>query len=278
MPQFADYPDISLHYKLSGNGPRSLILIHELSGTLDSWDLLMPELEADFKILRADQRGAGLSEKVRAQFSVEDLVSDTERLVKTTGLQPPFHVAGIASGAAIAVAFAARNPQDVAALALCSPALRANPDRRDYLLARSRKAVAQGMRAVAQTVFENSFQDDVISDRAIYDEYRARFLAIDPVCYALANWMLSEVAQEDALLALPCPTLFLAGAQDLMRPPDYVKSLAARKPGSEAAIIDSGHIMILQAPLAVARHLRRFFLTHSETREAISSSDFPAVS
>ncbi len=119
MSQFADFPDVSLHYEVSGNGPRSLILIHELSGTLDSWDLLMPELEADFKILRTDQRGAGLSEKVRTQFSAEDLVVDTERLIAITGLLPPFYVAGIASGAAIAVAFAARPPQDDAAFAHC---------------------------------------------------------------------------------------------------------------------------------------------------------------
>src|SRR5260370_36334138 len=101
---FAEYPDVSLHYCVSGGGPRSLVLIHELAGTLESFDRVVPALEADFRILRADQRGAGLSEKVRARFGLDDLVGDALRLLRAAGLAPPYYVAGIASGAAIAVA------------------------------------------------------------------------------------------------------------------------------------------------------------------------------
>jgi hypothetical protein len=35
---FAEYPDVSLHYSVSGSGPRSLVLIHELAGTLESFE------------------------------------------------------------------------------------------------------------------------------------------------------------------------------------------------------------------------------------------------
>src|ERR1019366_6124590 len=120
---FAAYPDVSLHYCVSGRGPRSLVLIHELAGTLESFDHVLPGLEADFRILRADQRGAGLSEKGRAPFSLDDLVTDTLRLLQTAGLPPPYYVGGIASGAAIAAALTLRRPREVAALALCAPSL-----------------------------------------------------------------------------------------------------------------------------------------------------------
>src|SRR5580704_14507553 len=112
---FAPLPDISLHYGVSGSGPRSLVLIHELAGTMESFDRVVPGLEADFRILRADQRGAGLSEKVRRPFGLDDLVADTLALLQTSGLAPPYYLAGIASGAAIAAAFALRHPNDVAA-------------------------------------------------------------------------------------------------------------------------------------------------------------------
>src|SRR5436305_6292723 len=127
---FAEYPDLSLHYSVCGRGPRSLVLIHELAGTLESFDHVVPALEADFRILRADQRGAGLSEKVRAPFGLDDLVTDTRRVMQTAGLTPPYYVAGIASGAAIAAALALRHPQEVAALALCAPSLGTDPARR----------------------------------------------------------------------------------------------------------------------------------------------------
>jgi 3-oxoadipate enol-lactonase len=257
---FADYPDISLRYAVSGRGTRSLVLIHELAGTLESWDYVVPKLEADFRILRYDQRGAGLSEKVRAPFSLDDMVSDIQRLLVTSGLQPPYDVAGIASGAAIAVGLALRRPQDVAALALCAPSLQTDPDRRHYLLDRSEKAKREGMRAIIDMVFERTYPKDGTVDPDIHAEHRARFLAIDPVCYANANRMLSDVALEPLLPGVACPCLLLAGCHDQMRPPDQVQRYAARYARAEFALVDSGHIMVVQAPDAVADAMRAFFL------------------
>jgi 3-oxoadipate enol-lactonase len=257
---FAEYPDVSLHYCVSGSGPRSLVLIHELAGTLESFDHVAPRLEADFRILRADQRGAGLSEKVRAPFGLGDLVADTRRLMQAAGLKPPHYVAGIASGAAIAAAWALRWPREVAALALCAPSLGTDPDRRHYLLERSEIAKRAGMRAIVDMVFERTYPPHDRGDPQAYAEHRARFLAIDPVCYANANRMLAEVALESSLQQIACPCLLLAGRHDQMRPPAQVERYAALFRRAELAIIDSGHIMVVQAPDAVAQAMRTFFL------------------
>ena len=55
----------SIHFELAGNGP-SLVLLHEMGGTLDSWDGIFPELSRRLRTLRYDQRGFGWSEKIRA--------------------------------------------------------------------------------------------------------------------------------------------------------------------------------------------------------------------
>jgi 3-oxoadipate enol-lactonase len=257
---FAECSGVSLHYGVSGSGPRSLVLIHELAGTLESFDRVVPALEADFRILRADQRGAGLSEKVRVPFGLDDLVTDTLALLQAAGLAPPYYVAGIASGAAVAAALALRCPNDVAALALCAPSLGTSPDRRHYLLERSETAKREGMRAIVDVVFERTYPRHDRGDPEIYAEHRARFLAIDPVCYAHANRMLAEVALESSLRQIACPCLLLAGRHDQMRPPDQVERYARMFKRAELAIIDSGHIMVVQAPDAVAQAMRRFFL------------------
>ncbi|HYP11823.1 MAG TPA: alpha/beta fold hydrolase [Xanthobacteraceae bacterium] len=59
---FVDANGVSLHYALAGAG-RSVVLLHELGGTLNSWDGVVPRLAEHFRVLRYDQRGAGLSEK-----------------------------------------------------------------------------------------------------------------------------------------------------------------------------------------------------------------------
>jgi 3-oxoadipate enol-lactonase len=257
---FAQLPDISLHYGVSGRGPRNLVLIHELAGTLASFDRVVPALEQDFRILRADQRGAGLSEKVRSPFGLDDLVTDAHRLMQAAGFAPPYYVAGIASGAAIAAALALRYPDEVAALALCAPSLGTNPDRAHYLLERSETAERAGMRAIVDLVFERTYPKHDRGDPDVYAEHRARFLAIDPVCYAHANRMLAQVALEPLLCEIACPCLLIAGRHDQMRPPAQVERYAALLQRAELALIDSGHIMVVQAPDAVAAAMRRFFL------------------
>ncbi|HYQ07700.1 MAG TPA: alpha/beta fold hydrolase [Xanthobacteraceae bacterium] len=59
---FVDANGVSLHSALAGAG-RSVVLLHELGGTLNSWDGVVPRLAEHFRVLRYDQRGAGLSEK-----------------------------------------------------------------------------------------------------------------------------------------------------------------------------------------------------------------------
>jgi 3-oxoadipate enol-lactonase len=213
---------------------------------------VVPALEQDFRILRADQRGAGLSEKVRTPFGLDDLVSDAHRVMQAAGLAPPYYVAGIASGAAIAVALALRHPEEVAALALCAPSLGTNPDRVHYLLERSETARREGMGAIVDMVFERTYPKHDRGDPEVYAEHRARFLAIDPVCYAHANRMLAEVALEPSLRDIACRCLLLAGRHDEMRPPAQVERYAALFARAELALIDSGHIMVVQAPDAVA--------------------------
>jgi NAD(P)-dependent dehydrogenase (short-subunit alcohol dehydrogenase family) len=52
-------------YDLSGTGPVPLLLMHELGGSLEFWDPVLPALQQDFQVLRYDLRGFGMSEKVK---------------------------------------------------------------------------------------------------------------------------------------------------------------------------------------------------------------------
>ena len=85
MP-FIDANGVSLHYELAGARGRSVVLLHELGGTLHSWDAVVPRLAARFRVLRYDQRGSGGSEKVRREFSNDTLVGDFAALAEGVGL------------------------------------------------------------------------------------------------------------------------------------------------------------------------------------------------
>jgi len=253
-----DLGDIGLQCDLSGAGP-SLVLLHELGGSLDSFDAVAPVLARDFRVLRFDQRGAGRSEKPRAAFSNDDLVQDLARLVEAIGLPPPYRLVGIAAGAAVAVGFALAFPDQVAGLGLCAPALTVAPDRRAYLTGRSDQAVDQGMRAIVDATLDRSYPAHLRTADGPYAAYRARFLANDPVGYARANRALADAVVEAELGRLAMPSLVLAGRHDLLRPPDMVRAIAARLPDAQFAVVESGHLMAVQAPAELAARLTDFF-------------------
>ena len=48
----------SLRCELSGAGKTTLVLVHEMGGTLESWDRVMPTLTNTRQVLRYDTRGA----------------------------------------------------------------------------------------------------------------------------------------------------------------------------------------------------------------------------
>ena len=87
---------ISIHYELAGAGP-SLVLLHEMGGTLDSWDGIFPALSKHLHTLRYDQRGSGLSEKARRPVTTELLVEDLEAMLQGTELPPPYHFVTVAA-------------------------------------------------------------------------------------------------------------------------------------------------------------------------------------
>jgi 3-oxoadipate enol-lactonase len=254
-----DLDDIALRYDLTGQGAQTVVLLHELGGSLESFDGLTPLMTARLSVLHYDLRGAGQSEQPRQAFCFDDHVDDLCRLLAALGISTPVHIAGVAAGAAIAVSFALKHPQLVRSLALCAPALSVDEDRIRYLGQRSQLVMQEGMRAVAGDTLDRSYPPIVRRDEATYLAYRGRFLANDPVGYAHNNLAFAKVRLLDRLAELVPPCLVLAGAHDLLRPPDKLSTIAAMIPRAEYAVIDSGHLMPVQAPDEMARRLIDFF-------------------
>ena len=256
MSCWAELADVSLAYEMSGQGS-SLVLIHELGGSLRSFDAVAALVEGRHRVLRYDQRGAGLSEKPRQPFSLDDLLRDLHGVLAHSHLPPPYLLAGAAAGAAVAVAMALDRPASVRGLLLCAPALTVPPDRRSYLADRSALAAREGMRAIEAATLERSYPA-ALRDRALFDAYRARFLGNDPVSYGHANMALADADLDGRLGQVATPCHVLAGRHDVLRPPEQLRDVAARIPGARFSVVDSGHLMPVQAPEAIAAALEAF--------------------
>src|ERR1700761_7606471 len=120
----------SLRCELSGSGKTTLVLVHEMGGTLDSWDQVLPALNNSRQVLRYDTRGAGLSEKIVGRVTFDYMADDLAALLDAIGITGKVALAGTAVGGAIAIHFAVRHAARAGALVVTSPATGVPADRR----------------------------------------------------------------------------------------------------------------------------------------------------
>ena len=256
MP-FTTANGISIHYKLEGTKGPVVVLLHEMGGTLESWDKVAPGLADNFRVFRYDQRGAGLSEKPRPRFDNNAAVADLEGLLQELNLQAPYHLVAVAASTTIAVAFCAKRPADLASLVLCNPAPGVDPSRAGALNDRADQAEREGMRAVLGITLDKSYPPE-LTDRETYETYRGRYLASDPVGFAHSNRMLAGTNVTSLLPTINIPTMVVAGRQDTVRPLATTQDLAGKIPNARFEAIDAGHFMPTTGPAALLALLTEF--------------------
>lgn len=251
----------SLRYELSGSGKTTLVLVHEMGGTLDSWDQVLPALNNSRRVLRYDTRGAGLSEKIGGKVTFDDMADDLAALLDAIGVKGKVALAGTAVGAAIAIHFAVRHAARTAALVVTSPATGVAADRRQATLDRATAAETKGMRGIAETSIANSYPPEVRHNAEEFRKFHARWLANDPHSFAAINRMLADSTVTNELPHITCPTLVIGCTHDKLRPPSSVEPMARQIPGAEYLEINSGHFAAIQTPGLVSQAFHGFLFT-----------------
>jgi 3-oxoadipate enol-lactonase len=59
MMDWIDAGGVALRYDLIGSGAKTLVLVHEMGGMLESWDYVLPDLARDRRVCSRDRRRSG---------------------------------------------------------------------------------------------------------------------------------------------------------------------------------------------------------------------------
>ncbi|MBF9233845.1 alpha/beta fold hydrolase [Microvirga alba] len=256
MIDWTDVNGVSLRYELAGTGERTLILLHEMGGTLETWDAVVDRFP-DFRVLRFDMRGAGLSQKIRT-LSFDELIEDLRSLLDALGIDDPVSIAGVAVGAAVAVGFAARYPSRVENLTLMSPATGIPQERQEATIAIAESIRGGGLRGRVEARLDATYPARFRTDPGRFRAFRGRAIGNDPVSYAAYYQMLLQLDLTTDLEALCCRALVLAGSEDGTRPPERVACDAGMIKGAVFETLLSGHVMPVLTPDLVADRIRAF--------------------
>jgi len=264
--QWIEANGVALHYELSGQGPHTLVLLHEMGMTLQSWDELLPTLAIDHRVLRYDLRGFGLSEKIRGHIQFGDEISDLRALLDALEIKDPVSLIGGAAGASIAAKFAADYPERVAALVLISPILSGGPRPAAPAMVGVDNSPAgiierDGVRAYLEAQTESVFPIQLQTPERLA-RFRGMQLSSDPVGRVLTTRMISATDLSEELSRIRCPTLILGTT--LFGPGGNAKRLVERIAQSTYQPLSTGHFAALESPELVLGALQPFLRQYGD--------------
>lgn len=118
---FVDLDGVNIHYADEGKG-QNILLIHGTLGDLRDWDAWAADLAKDYRVLRFDLPGFGLSGEIKnGNYSVDRMLSTIDALVDHTGLER-FAIVGISFGGIVTFRYAATRRDRVSAMVLLNSA------------------------------------------------------------------------------------------------------------------------------------------------------------
>lgn len=249
MP-FVDTGAISLFYREQGSGQPPVLLIHELGGSGESWNGVLPRLAVAHRVIAPDLRNAGQSEKPPGAVELDDLADDLAALLDALRIEAA-DIVGSALGSLVGVVMALRHTARVRRLVLCACAPEISDTARDYLAKRAERVRREGMRPAAEASLRNAFPD---LHEAARRAYRPHFLANDPAGYAELSEALTRLQLTPADFGcIAAPSLVIQGAHDFIWPPETGRRVAELIAGTRFHLLpDGAHFPHLQVPDALA--------------------------
>lgn len=227
-----------LRYEVAGNGPW-VVLSHSLATDLSLWDDQMAALTQRFTVLRFDTRGHGGSAAPDEPYSLDLLAADVLGLLDALNVARCAFV-GISLGGMIGQHLALAAPERVERLVLASTTSGYPPEARAMWADRIATVRAQGIEPLVAPTLERWF---TAGYRNAAPESVARIAALiratSPVGYIGCGHAIAALDTTPRLAAIRCPTLVIAGAQDVGTPPAMGRLITQQVAGARLALIES---------------------------------------
>lgn len=249
--------DVSLHYEETGQGT-PLLLIHGLGASSDYWDLMLPSLTTQHRVIMVDVRGHGRSDKPAGAYSVPLFAKDVAALCDRLGLKN-LHVLGHSMGGMIAFQLVVDRPELVRSLIILNSGPDMVPRKLSMFLALKLRLFllrAFGPAKLAAVLAKKLFPKP--DQESLRQRVRDSLGKNDPDVYLRSTRALIGWTVQARIGEIACPVLVLASDRDytpLSAKEEYVKLLRDVR---LEVITDSGHAASLDQPQQVVEKVVAF--------------------
>ncbi len=253
---FITVQDLNVHVLVEGPpGAEAVLLLHSLGTNLHVWDEQARALARQYRVIRPDMRGHGLTGTTPGPYTIGALARDALGVLDALGIARA-HVAGISIGGMIAQSLAAQAPERVRRLMLVDTALAIPPA--SNWTDRAALVRAQGMEPLVEPVVARWVTAPSLESPAAHG-LRAMLRRTDPEGYAGAAEAIAAADLTGGAAGIKAPTLVLVGDGDAATPISSAEALRDAIAGAEMEVLpDAAHIPTVERPEAVTAALLRF--------------------
>lgn len=100
-----------IHYTVTGDGPRTLVLLHGFCDNLTTWNRIIPPLAVSNRVIAIDLPGFGRSTRRWTDTLIDSYVDVVAEVLDAEGVTGPVSLMGNSMGAVVSTIFAARRPE-----------------------------------------------------------------------------------------------------------------------------------------------------------------------
>lgn len=242
---------MNLNYVVEGEG-RAVVFIHGLSDNLNYWQILTSNFKNDYKSIRFDLRGHGLSELGNEEITVDLFSEDLLNLLNELHIDN-VDIVGFSLGGCIAMDFAIKYPSKVSSLVIMSSYARASSQTKN-VLNQALVSVEEGFEKFYDFMVPNVLCPDVIEMNKEELEYLKGISSEEANCDGIKKAILAclEFDVVNDLKKIDVPTLILAGKYDEFVTLNQQKELEYNIDNSELIILDN-----LKHNLLVGENVRK---------------------
>jgi len=231
------------------------------------WLPIIPDLARSRRVIAADHRGHGASDKPRGQYTVRLFCDDWLGLIEVLAAGRA-HLLGLSLGGAIAMRLAVQAPHKVRSLILVDTWAYPHPEFLAMLRQRLEKLDAGDLAGYAEVAIPQVFSERFVraNPQAMAD-YRARVAraTVHSLRSAIGACMSHDM--QGTLARIQAPTLVVTGSDDRLTSPLHAEHLARAIPNAALAVIErSGHFPHVEAPGPFLEVVRAF-LAGQDQRE-----------
>ncbi|SEO15998.1 3-oxoadipate enol-lactonase [Gemmobacter aquatilis] len=247
---------IWLHSRADGPATAPpLLLINSLGTDLRMWDAVMPGLSQDFRVIRFDKPGHGLSETAPRPYRIEALEAHARAVLDGYDVAAA-DVLGLSIGGQIALSLALNHPRRVRRLVLSNTAARIGTVAmwQDRIAALEQGGIALMADAVLERWFSTAWR---AAHPGALAGWRAMLSRCDLTCYLGCCDALSVTDLTARCRELQMPVHLIAGAEDGATPPALVQATAGMIPQAVLTCLPGvGHLPCIEDPVGYLAILR----------------------